>query len=505
MNITSAKDFYGKKVLMIGLGLHGGGVSGAYWFFRQGAEVIISDMKTRPQLEPSIARLTALCNTFRLAHPTARLFSLEYILGKHRQEDVMRADIIIQNPGVPRELPLLALARERGVPIHNDASIFFSLTRGIPVIGVTGTRGKTTTILLISELLKKKYPKTLVAGHATHEGAVSFFSILDKACEQSRTGIKAPVVLELSSWQLELLAEHHMSPLVAVVTNVYPDHLNRYESMLEYGEAKKGIYRFQDSMWHDGGVVLNYDNPLTRAMGEEIEPQRQYWFSRTYARIQRGAFLKKEKTQKSKTFVTRSNDRDDEVCHCSDVPLKGEHNEENVLAALAVGMIFGVAPLAMKEFCVSIQGVPGRLEYMGSRNGRALYNDTTSTSPDATRAALATLGGRSKKIVLIAGGSDKGLDFSGMGCAIARYCKALIMLSGTASPSIIKAADTAGYAGVIALANSMPEAVEKAWHASAKNDIILLSPGAASFGMFQHEFDRGNQFISEIERLEDCA
>ncbi len=505
MNITSAKDFYGKKVLMIGLGLHGGGVAGAYWFFRQGAEVIVTDMKTRAQLEPSIARLTALCNTYRLAHPTARLSSLEYILGKHRQEDVIRADIIIQNPGVPRELLLLAVARERGIPIHNDASIFFSLTRGTPIIGVTGTRGKTTIILLTAELLKRKYPQTLVAGYATHEGAVSFFSVLDKACEQSRTGIQAPVVLELSSWQLELLAEHAMSPRFAVVTNIYPDHLNRYESMEGYSEAKKGIYRFQDSVRQDGGVVLNYDNPLTRAMGEEIEPQRRYWFSRTNTGIQKGAFLQKEKTQKKKILTIRHNDSDEQICECADLPLKGEHNEENILAALVVGMIFGVAPSAMKEFCVSAQGVPGRLEYVGRRDGRELYNDTAATSPDATRAALATLGGRSKKIVLIAGGSDKRLDFSGMGCGIARYCKALIVLSGTASPSIIQAAHSAGYMGDIVMVNSMREAVEKAWHASAKNDTILLSPGAASFGMFQHEFDRGNQFISEIEHLEDCA
>lgn len=482
----------------MGLGLHGGGVAAAYWFFRQGAEVIITDIKKRHELEPSIARLTALCTTYRLSHPAARLSSCEYVLGEHREKDILGAEYVIQNPGVPREMPLLALAREKGIPIHNDASIFFSLLRDADIIGVTGTRGKTTTVLLIAGLLKRKYPMTLAAGYATRAGAVSFFSILDKAFEQERAGVRAPIVLELSSWQLEMLATHALSPRLAVMTNMYPDHLNRHVSMEAYVEAKKNIYRFQDGA---GCVIANYDNPLTRAMGDSIPSPRRYWFSRSCDGIDRGACISKKRTRTHRELILRGDGADVAVCPCSASALRGGHNEENMLAALVVGMIRGVSPEAMREFCASAQGVQGRLEYLGLGHGRAFYNDTTATSPDAVCAALKTLGGRSKKIILIAGGADKGLDFSGMGGAIARYCKALVLLSGTATPSLFESARTASYGGAVFFANSMSEAVGKAWQASKKGDILLLSPGAASFGMFRHEFDRGDQFVQAVERL----
>lgn len=503
MTISSARDFYGKKVLILGLGLHGGGVAGAYWFFRHGAEVIVTDLKSREQLAASIARLTALCNAYRLAHPAARLLSPEYVLGKHRKEDVVRADIIIQNPGVPRDMPLLVLARERGIPIHNDASIFFSLVQHTPLIGVTGTRGKTTTVTLIAELLKKRYPKALAAGYANPDGAVSFFSILDKACEHEQQGVRAPVALELSSWQLEVLGEHKKSPHVAVITNIYPDHLNRYLAMEQYVDAKKNIVRFMGESTHESGVVLNWDNPVTRTIGTEIPAARVYWFSRTSSNIERGAYVKKEQSRSRHGMITLRHDGiQDIVCQTTESGLKGMHNEENILAALVVGMIYGVDVSSCHDVCLSAQGVAGRLEYRGDIDGRAIYNDTAATSPDATRAALTTLTrSKTKRIILIAGGADKGLEFGAMADAIVRTCKALIVFSGTASPHIVDAVHDAGYDGALAYVHTMRQACERAWQASAKGDTILLSPGAASFGLFLHEFDRGAQFNDEIQKV----
>jgi UDP-N-acetylmuramoylalanine--D-glutamate ligase len=502
MTITSVHDVHGKKVLILGLGLHGGGVAGAYWFFCHGAEVIITDIKTRQQLAPSIARLTALCNTYRLAHPGERLSSPEYILGKHREEDVLRADCIIQNPGVPRELPMLALARERGISIHNDASILFALVSfHTPTIGVTGTRGKTTTVVLIAQMLRKKYPKTLAAGYATRQGAVSFFSLIDKALDLEKQGVIAPLVLELSSWQLELLSLHRKSPHIAVITNIYPDHLNRHSSMDEYVDAKKNIYRFQDPGVHGNGVVLNYDNSRTRALGDELSPSGRYWFSRLHEDIHQGAYVEKKGKDGPSFLMVRTGGVSTAVCASAHSVLKGPHNEENILAALTVATMMGVSPEALKEVCLSARGVQGRLEYVGTFDGRALYNDTAATSPDATSAALLTLGKRKKNIILIAGGADKGLEFEQMGADIATYCKALVMLPGSASLRIVDAVAAAGYSARLALVHTMHEAVEKAWMFSAKGDIILLSPGAASFGLFQHEFDRGDQFLEEIGRL----
>lgn len=492
MVITSPKDFYQRKVLVMGLGLHGGGVAAAYWLFRQGAEVIVTDTKKREELTASVTRLTSLCNEYRLAHPSARLFSIEYVLGRHREEDVARVDCIIQNPGVPRESPFLESARARGIPIHNDASLLFLLTPRTSKIGVTGTRGKTTTVTLIGEMLKKKYPKAISAGMATPTGAVSFFSIIDRVCENERNGIASPLVLELSSWQLEILGSYRMSPHCAVITNIFPDHLNRYASMDEYVAAKKMLYAYADT------VVFNYDNEITRALGEEYgNASKRYWFSQKSTTIDQGASLHKS----DRSLYVRKNNHADCICSVKELRVKGVHNQYNALAALVVGLINGISPEDMADVLRSFSGVSGRLEYIGTHDGRMIYNDTTATSPDATIAALQTLGTCSRKIILIAGGADKKLDFSDIGAAITAYVKSLILLSGTASPMIATSALSFGYAGGVMHANSMEEGVRKAWSASTKGDIILLSPGATSFAQFAHEFDRGDQFIEAVNNI----
>lgn len=470
MNLKVPSDFYGKRILILGLGLHGGGVGSAYWFFRQGAEVIVTDIRSRSELSPSIAKLTVLCNEYRLAHSGKRLHSIEYVLGAHRGNDVVRADIVIQNPGVPRDSLFLTIARERRVPIHNDASIFFSLVRKSPILGVTGTRGKSTTTALIADMLKQTYPRACAAGIATPTGATSFFSAIDHALEDERKGCSTPVVLELSSWQLEVLGAHGMSPPCAVVTNIYPDHLNRYSSMEEYIDAKKNIIRFQSA---GDTAILNADDPVLRTwVADCVRGCTVVWFSR------------KERP-----------------CPGQRYGIRGAHNEENVSAAAAAAKQFGVPPDAVCSVCASFQGVPCRLQKIAKHRGRLFYNDTAATSPDAACAALKTLGGRSKKIVLIAGGADKRLVSDGFGAEIARSVKALVFLSGTATPSIASAATAAGYSGSLDRAHSMEEAVQTAWKRSEKGDIILLSPGAASFGLFQHEFDRGNQFVEAVEKL----
>lgn len=494
MQISSPQDVNEKKVLILGLGLHGGGVAAAYWFFRHGAEVIVNDIKSREELAPSIAMLTTLCNEYRLAHHEKRLISIEYNVGRQREEDVLRCDLLIANPGVPRESLLLSLARERGIPIHNDASIFFSCIRKTLTIGVTGTRGKTTTATLISEMLKTTYPRTTLMGIATSAGAISFFTYLDRILEDEQKGVRASAVLELSSWQLEILGAWGMGPHCAVVTNIKPDHLNRYRSMDDYSDAKKNIVRFFQKDSPDATVVLNADDPTLRAWASDVPSNCLYWFSRKKNAFDRGCTL-------VTTLVCTDGDTQTTLCDKKTLALAGAHMGENACAAATVAYRYGVTSSAICQTLSSFRGVPGRLEYAGTREGRLFYNDTTATSPDATCAALATLGGRSKKIILIAGGSDKNLLFDVLGAAITKHVKSLVLLSGTASPHLLSAAAAAGYSGSIDMANSMAEAVAKAWKRAEKCDIILLSPGAASFGLFQHEFDRGNQFLQVIESL----
>lgn len=500
MIVRSRTDFFGKKILIMGLGLHGGGVAAAHWFFRHGAEVIVTDTKNRKELALSIAKLTALCNEYRLGHSGKRLHSIEYVLGKHREDDVVRSDIVIQNAGVPRESLFLAIARARGIPIHNDASIFFSLIRQSPIIGVTGTRGKTTTVSLIAEILKKKYSRALALGMATPSGAVSFFSGIDRIAEDERMGAHAPTVLELSSWQLEILGEHGLSPRCAVLTNITPDHLNRYGSMDEYCDAKKNIFRFQNPDIKGTFAVLNADDPRVRQCASAVADARSaYWFSASGAPPSQGCTI--EKKEKKRMLVWYAGNTRVEICDLKTLAIPGTHNEKNALAAATVGMLYGVGPADICAALQSFRGVAGRLENIGEYKGRIFYNDTAATSPEAACAALETLSGRAKKIVLIAGGADKNLVFDDLGVAISMYVKALVLLSGTSSPRIASASAAAGYAGPLDMANSMEEAVQKAWKQSTKRDIILLSPASASFGMFSHEFDRGNQFIECAKAL----
>lgn len=500
MTVRSPSDFFGKKILIMGLGLHGGGVAAAHWFFRHGAEVIVTDVKNRKELSSSIAKLTALCNEYRLGHPGKRLHSIEYVLGKHREDDVVRSDLIIQNPGVPRESLFLTLAREHGIPIHNDASIFFSLVRQSPIIGVTGTRGKTTTVSITAEVLKKKHPRALALGMATPSGAVSFFSGIDRILEDERKSVISPAALELSSWQLEVLGEHGLSPRCAVLTNITPDHLNRYGSMDAYCDAKKNIFRFQNPDNADTFAVLNADDARVRQCASMIADARiAYWFSANGALVSRGCTI--ERKERKRMLVWYAVDSSVEICDMKTLAIPGAHNEKNALAAATVGMLYGVLPSDICAVLQSFRGVPGRLENIGEYNGRTFYNDTAATSPEAVCAALKTLGGRVKKIVLIAGGADKNLVFDALGDEICRKVKALVLLSGTASPHIASASAAAGYSDSVDMANSMAEAVAKAWKRSAKHDIILLSPGAASFGMFSNEFDRGKQFIEEAKNI----
>jgi UDP-N-acetylmuramoylalanine--D-glutamate ligase len=216
----------------MGLGIHGGGLGVARFLVRQGADVTVTDLRTAEQLAGPLAQLAGL--------------PVRYVLGEHREADFVDTDLVVRNPAVPRESPLLAAARAAGVPVEMEMSLFFRLCPA-PIIGITGTKGKTTTTSLCADVLAAWWPETVVAGNM----GVS-------ALEQLPTiGPATPVVIELSSWQLEGLAEYGLSPQIAIVTNLSPDHLNRYGTMEDYAEAKRGIVRGQGAA---DIAILNRDD-----------------------------------------------------------------------------------------------------------------------------------------------------------------------------------------------------------------------------------------------------
>lgn len=459
-------ELLGKRVVVMGLGLHGGGLGVTQWLLRQGAQVTVTDLKSEKELEATLQPL--------------RGAEVRWVLGEHREADFANADLIVRNPGVPRDSPFLQRARARGIPVRMELGLFIEqLPRGVAqVIGITGTKGKTTTTLMTGAILKAVNPKMVVAGNLR----VSALELLE------RIDADTPVVLEMSSFQLEEFQELKISPHVAALTNVYPDHLNRYADMDEYAWTKAQIFLHQSPR---DFVILNFDNPIcTRLRPKAIG--RVVWFSRT-RRLKEGALVENDwliwSDKETRTRVIPVNEL-----------LAGQHNVENALAALAIGATWGAPLETIANELKAFRGAPHRLELVRELDGVRYINDTTATAPQATIAALDALAGQGGKIHLIAGGSDKGLAYEPMANKIAESNARVILLEGSATPKIASALQAAG-AEIGARAGSLDEAIRAAREAAKQGDVILLSPGAASFGMFANEFERGDAFRAIVRGL----
>ena len=451
----------GKRVLVVGLGVHGGGLGVTKYLVEHGALVTVTDLRTLQQLAPSIEALRGL--------------PVRYVLGEHRLDDLDHVDIVIRNPAVPAESPFLAAARARGIPIEMEMGLFFDLCPA-PVVGITGTKGKTTTTLLTGAILRQISADTVVAGNLR----VSALELLPTITTTT------PVVLELSSWQLEGLEPHRRSPHVGVITNISEDHLNRYPSLAAYAQAKATVVRWQTS----GDVaVLNRDDVIVAGFVGEGRGQVA-WFSRRQPVD--GVFLD------GSQIVLNWRGRNAVLCERSDIRVPGEHNVENVLAACAAAIAWGADPDIVRTGVRQFAGAEHRLEYVREIAGVTLYNDSAATAPAATMAALGAFAG---PVVLIAGGADKNLDFAELGRAISGRVKALVLLDGTATDKLALSVETAGGTRIAGRYDNIDDAVRKAFALAAAGDVVVLSPGCASFGMFANEFERGEQYKRAVRSL----
>jgi UDP-N-acetylmuramoylalanine--D-glutamate ligase len=452
-----------KKVTVMGLGLHGGGLAVVKWLVKQGAKVLVTDLRDKKTLTPTLAKI--------------KNKSVRFVLGQHRDQDFQNTDLVIKNPGVPRHSKYLSIARQQGIPVETDMSLFFRLCP-VPIIGITGTKGKSTTTSLIHHIFRQAGRQSLMGGNIR----ISPLHFL------SRISTKTPVILEFSSWQLEDMAHLHRSPHIAVITNVLPDHLNRYASMTDYVQSKQLIIRFQNNY---DIAILNRDNALTRSVGAAVNGQR-YWFSLKPFKEENGAFIRHEK------IIFRRNGEEKIVGKMRDIMLPGEHNIGHALAAIIVAKTQGIPHRIIKLAIRGFQGIPDRLELIRIKNTRQFYNDTTATAPDATIAALRCFPKR--HIILLAGGFDKKLSYRLLAKEIKKMVAYLILFSGTASNKLLRELKKIHFNKYMVV-SAMRQAVEQAWQHSQKHSIILLSPSAASFGMFLNEFDRGDQFKKTVSRI----
>lgn len=461
------KLFQGKRVTIMGLGLHGGGGGVAKFFCEQGADVLVTDLKSKDQLEKSLKKL--------------KRFNIKYTLGEHKEEDFINTDLIIKNPAVPPASKYLEVAKQNNVEIETDINLFFKLCKA-PIIGITGTKGKSTTATIIYEILRRKNRNVILAGNI----GVSPLEFLGKINNYTK------VILELSSFELDDITK---SPQIAVITAIYPDHLDRYDSYEKYIESKKLIFKYQKS---DYFLVLNYENPqardLARSTGSKV-----YFFSNNY-------YLRREGdrcgcfVEDGKVLFGREVEP---IFNIKDFRLFGNNNILNLMAAVTVVKLLNIPNNIIKKAVVKFGGVVNRQQLIAQKRGVRYINDTTATMPDAVIHALRTMKEEFPQsgIILIAGGQDKKLDYKDLVGEIVSKVKKIILLPGTASEKIKKELLLAKAIIRIIPVESMKEAVKFASLEAKRGDIVLLSPAAASFNIFRNEFDRGDQFIQAVRRL----
>lgn len=435
--------FKDKKITVMGAGLLGG-IGDIRFLAEQGADLIVTDLKLAEGLQSSLDQLND--------------FPIKFTLGKHELADFRDRDLIIKSPTTPIDSPFIAEAKKHKIPVTMWAALFarFAREAGVPIVGITGTRGKTTTTALIAAIFEAA-GKSVITG-----GNVQGVSIVSQLPNLNRDSV---AVLELDSWKLQGFAEEKISPEIAVFTTFYPDHLNYYNGDLNQYLADKAT------------IFLNQTPEDTLVVGEQVAPLLQEKYGK---KIQ------------SHVVVAKTN----AILKSWKLRIPGEHNRYNAACALAAARAFGIDEEIIKTAIESFGGVPGRLEFVREIDGVKIYNDTTATTPEATLAAISAVSDLEKKnIILIMGGADKGLDMSGLLEEVQARCKRVILLSGSGTEKIKAAFPDSP------IFNGLPPAIAAARESATSGDVILFSPAFASFGMFKNEYDRGDQFMKLVSDI----
>ena len=462
--------FKKRKVTVMGIGFHGGAIDLIKWLLKQGARVTATDIKTKGELESSLEKLKGLKN-------------LTINVGQHRSEDFEKADMIIKNPAVSWDNKYILLALKKIIPVETDSSLFFQLCPSIKIIGISGTKGKTTTASLIAEMLKQAGRKVAMVG-------IGQGRVMSKL---KNINLNTWVVMELSSWRLSALKKIEMSPHIAVFTNIFPDHLNYYGTMESYVADKKIIFAYQNK---EDVAIINWDNEAVREMEENVKGQKIFYAMQEITEdVEKKVYIKEGKIK------FNFDDSFGEICDIKSMQLRGPHNVSNILAMAGVGLSLGIKTEIIKKTVLNFKNIYHRLEFIANINGVKFYNDTTATMPES---AIAAINSFMAPINLICGGSSKKLDLTKLGKKIAkgRYVKKVFLLKGTATEALEKAIkESGGEEKIYGIYDDLELALNEAKSQAVEKEIILLSPGCASFGMFKNEFDRGNRFKEIVEGL----
>jgi UDP-N-acetylmuramoylalanine--D-glutamate ligase len=462
-----------KKTLVVGLGRTG--LAAARFLHQKGARVLVADTADETQLGDSVG--------------TLRKMGVALELGPHRVTSFQNADLMVVSPGVCHTIEPIAQARARGVPLMSEVELASRFIKE-PIVAVTGTNGKTTTTELLGQMLKNSGISVFVGGN-----------IGNPLIEYAGSGQKMQVVVaEISSFQLDTIDSFR--PNVSVLLNITADHLDRYPDFETYADSKIRVFRNQQA---DDVAVLNGSDPLIRAKTKEIKSQRLF-FPALQANEQ-GAVLNgkriilnldKLKRIQSKIHIPHPASRIPEYLNIAKIRLRGRHNFENACAASLAALAAGATLKGIQKTLDHFKGLAHRLEQVATVNRVHYYNDSKATNVDGVLRALDSF---SKPVLLLMGGRDKGSNFSVLQDRIRTHAKELIVM-GEAAEAIRSALGRLLPTKIVA---SMQEAVTTAFQDADPEDVVLFSPGCASFDWYKNYAERGDDFRRAVEELEKKA
>ncbi len=451
-------ELKGKKVLVVGLGKSG--LAAALFLRRKGAQVTVSDIRSAESLAKEI--------------PALLDEGINVEAGGHGLLTFRRQDLIVVSPGVPLDTPELVQARNFGRPVIGELELAARFLKG-KILAITGSNGKTTTTELAGEILKEAGYPTQVGGNI----GVPVVGMIDESTDDTWS------VLEVSSFQLESTEEFH--PRIAVILNITLDHLDRHGTFENYALAKERIFAVQDA---SDSLVLNADNART-AEAEARSRAPVYWFSAKHE-VKRGAWAEKG----SVVYRSAPEAAIETILPLSKIPLKGEHNVENVLAAVCAARLAGVPGAVIARAIEKFRAVEHRLEYVATVNGVEFYNDSKATNVDATAKAVAAFSGG---VHLILGGKDKGSDYTTLSQLLRERVRAVYTI-GAAAAKI-----ESHLRGVVTIQSceTLANAVSAAVAAARPGDVVLLAPACSSFDQFENYEHRGRVFKQLVAEQKD--
>ena len=452
-------DLTDKKVVVVGTGVSGMGA--VKLLSETSADITLYDGNDKADRDEILKKIPDDCD-------------LRLIIGEMPDEVVKETDLLVISPGVPIDSDIVKLFEKENVPVWGEIELAYNFEKGT-VFAITGTNGKTTTTTLVGEIMKKYNNQTFVVGNIGN----SYTSEVLKTTKDSCTAA------EISSFQLETIRE--FAPKGSAILNITPDHLNRHYTMENYAAVKESITKNQWKVREDDYCVLNYDDKVLREFGKTIK--NPVYFSRK-EKPSKGAYL-------DGRIIRYFDGKDDyEVMSVDDMHLFGNHNYENVMAAIAMTIEAGVPLNIIINVIKDFMGVEHRIEYVRDKNGVRYYNDSKGTNPDSSIKALEAM---SRPTILIAGGYDKHSEFDEFIEAFDNKVKLMVLLGQTAD-KIEETAVRHGFTNIIKT-DSLEKAVKICAENAVSGDVVLLSPACASWGMFKNYEERGKLFKEYVNSL----